>query len=132
MRWKVFFWVIAFITIIGLPSEIIRGHIRYIEDVINNVFDLFFLIGIGSYTFKKIIFPQTVWKIVFILFIVNFLALVFFQNIIPATDIERTKPYFVRMINDIIIVFVLFFEVYVVYKLGFSTKIYSQQKFKKW
>jgi len=125
MWWKIYFWVILVLTVVGMFGLLQNAPLAFI-DVIDLVWSIFLLIGIYAYVYKKKIFSADAWKGIFyisILFlIISFLDL----YILPKGFMEDTLPFLKSNIpsddsNSILFAWVLLLPaVYVVYQLGFN------------
>jgi len=63
LGWKIFFWVIFLLSIFGYYFILVADDFSPITDILYMIFDLFMLMALFGYAFKKAFFQQSVWKV---------------------------------------------------------------------
>lgn len=127
MGWKIFFWILVVATYPGLIFEIQQGHVIYLGDIIGNINGLFWPIAVGSYAYKKIVFPQIFWKI----FLIWIAVYVIFTSLFPKMLQSYLQANQIQPLTIIIVLPILGGCIYTAAQLGFNSKIYKKQHFKK-
>lgn len=131
MWWKIYFWLIAAITTIGVIAlffgfEGITISSLSIGDWISVVFEISLLVGTYTYTFKKKIWSAQAWKAIFWIYIV-LLVLSLIDIFIAGGKIEEALPFLKssisRSTDDVLwgMIYVLP-ALYAIYKLGHDNK----------
>lgn len=133
MWWKIYFWIITIISIIGLFG--LLGHSPLIfGDLIGFVLNVLMLIGVYAYVFKKKIFSASIWKIIFWLNVILFVIAIVDLYFLPGF----TKQYLSFLESKVssaassgAIVFTLVLTLptlYAMYKLGYEKGIVSAKR----
>jgi len=126
MFWKIFFWVIVVLTLIGMISIANQTPLVF-ADVLGLILNIILMIGLYVFAYHKKIFTPQIWKIIFWIVIIFFVEAILEIYILPKEFINTYLSFIQSKLSpspaETVFTWVISLPmIYAIYKLAFARK----------
>lgn len=123
---KVYFWIYLALIVLGLFSLIGYAPLT-ITDLISTILNIFILLAIYAYVFKKNLFARIYWQIIFWITSISFSLTLLEIYILPEGYLDKVFPFLKTSIPitggaALFSILLSLPAVYCLYKLSYSSK----------
>lgn len=122
MWWKIYFWIIVVLTVIGVFIELPKFTSWNFADWEGQVESVILSLSLYAYIYKKNIFSKDIWKYVFVTILVVWAAqTIYYATKLPALKfLEFSTP--ITLEIGVISMILATPALVIIYRLGFSAK----------